>query len=116
MTSDPKVLDLLQRAWTINVTNPDASGDVEITIAELPEFVVAGPPSRELNTQFWDAFSSYLASFTSRGETPDAAPPAAERRPMRQLRRADGAAEQSATGHGDVAAVTVFSERALATA
>lgn len=115
MTTDPKVVDLMRRAWTIAVSAPDEDGDVEITITELPEFIVVGPPGPELNQQFWDAFSSYLASFTSRGAAPATTPPARPQLKIRQFRPDPGAAAQPPSGYGEIDAVKYIGERALAT-
>jgi predicted RNase H-like HicB family nuclease len=55
--------------WTIARRNGD-DNQIELTIAELPEFMVHGATEAEAEERFWPALETIIESYTVDGEAP----------------------------------------------
>jgi predicted RNase H-like HicB family nuclease len=59
---------LLRRPWTIGAAQGD--GEFVLSVAEMPEFFVAGRTPAEAEAEFWEALESHLASYVVMGQEP----------------------------------------------
>jgi hypothetical protein len=68
---------LISLPWTIRGPEMIVDGDQthwEITIAELPDFFMAGQTWREVISEYPEALKAYLRSYTDRGQVPSLPP------------------------------------------
>jgi hypothetical protein len=70
MTTEQRLKVLLQAPWTVQVAPAKEQGNIVLRIKELPEFLVVGPRTDNLDAEFWTALESLLEDYLADGEEP----------------------------------------------